>query len=60
MSEKKVINLRAARKAKTRADKRRQGNENAAKFGQTRSDTRKQTAQKTIDIARLDGHKLDP
>ena len=53
MSEKKVINLRAARKAKTRADKRRQGNDNAA-------DTEKQTAQKTIDIARLDGHKLDP
>lgn len=60
MSEKKVINLRAARKVKTRADKRRHGNENAAKFGQTRSDTEKQTAQKTIDIARLDGHKLDP
>ncbi len=55
----KVVSLNKARKAKFRADKRVQADENAAKFGRTR-------AEKTADKTRaekakrdLDGHKRE-
>ena len=54
------VNLNKFRKARTRADKRANATENAAKFGRSK-------AQKTLDKARsektarlLDGHKRDP
>jgi hypothetical protein len=60
MSQKNVINLRAVRKTKLRVQKRKQGNENAAKFGRTKSEAQTEHALTTLDIKRLDAHKLDP
>lgn len=55
----KIINLRAARKAKDRADARAKGDENAVRFGRTK-------AEKTLEAARadkvrrdLDGHERE-
>ncbi len=54
-----IVNLRAARKAKDRADARAKGDENALKFGRTK-------AEKALDKARakkltrdLDGAKRE-
>lgn len=54
-----IVNLRAARKAKDRADARAKGDENAVKFGRTK-------AEKALDKARaeklargLDGAKRE-
>ncbi len=55
-----IINLRLAKKTKKRVKKRREGDENAARFGRTK-------ALKSLEIARaektsadLDGHKREP
>tara|TARA_A100001391_G_scaffold114041_4_gene76860 strand:+ start:22878 stop:23060 length:183 start_codon:yes stop_codon:yes gene_type:complete len=54
-----VINLRAVRKAKQRADKTREAEANRAKFGQTKAEkaARKQEserASRTLDGARIE------
>jgi hypothetical protein len=59
MDQKKVINLRQARKSKQRAEKRVEGNNNAVKFGRTKIETDKIKALESLDDKRLDGHKLD-
>ncbi|SHE33891.1 protein of unknown function [Litoreibacter ascidiaceicola] len=55
----KAGNLSKARKERTRADKRAQGDANALKFGRTKvqkqADMKAQLAART----KLDGHKLD-
>ncbi len=55
----KLVNLNQFRKAKARADKRRQSDENAFKFGRSK-------AQRSLDQARtdkarreLDGHETE-
>ncbi|MDA7424386.1 DUF4169 family protein [Thalassococcus lentus] len=55
----KPVNLNQFRKAKARADKRRQADENAVKFGRSK-------AQRSLDQARtdkarreLDGHETE-
>ena len=55
----KVVSLNKARKAKLRADKRAQADENAVKFGRTKAQKRAETA--ATDKARrdLDGHKRE-
>ncbi len=52
----KIINLRAARKAKDREQARAKGDENAVKFGRTKAekDLEKARAEKTKRD--LDGH----
>ncbi|MBL3609807.1 DUF4169 family protein [Rhodovulum sulfidophilum] len=55
-----VVNLRQARKARERAAKKAQGDENAARFGRTRG----QKAREELDATRardaLDGHRRTP
>lgn len=55
-----LVNLRAARKARTRADSRAKADANAAKFGRTAG----QKARDAQDAARLraelDGKRLEP
>lgn len=59
MSSKSVINLRTARKAKSRAKKRQQGDENAAKFGMTHVEKTKASAERDKLVTHLDAHKRD-
>jgi hypothetical protein len=54
-----IINLRAAKKAASRAKARAQGDENAAKFGRTKSAKTAEEAQKAKAIALLDAHRRD-
>ncbi|KUF08840.1 DUF4169 family protein [Pseudoponticoccus marisrubri] len=55
----KTVNLSTFRKQKARAEKRRKGDENAARHGQSKAE--KGLAKARDDKARraLDGHKLD-
>lgn len=54
-----IINLRAARKAKDRADARAKGDENAVRFGRTKAEKALEAAR--VDKARrdLDGHERE-
>ncbi|MBN2905999.1 MAG: DUF4169 family protein [Rhodobacteraceae bacterium] len=54
-----VINLRAARKARTRDEKRAKGDENAAKFGRTKGQKDREEAQAARARATLDAHKRE-
>ena len=54
-----IINLRAAKKAATRAKSRAQGDENAAKFGRNRAQKAAETAQAEKAKAQLDAHKRE-
>ncbi len=55
----KVTNLNQFRKAKARADKTRQAEENRARFGRTKADKQLSTSRKNKEHSHLDGHKLD-
>ena len=55
----KITNLNQFRKAKARADKTRQVEENRARFGRTKADKLLSTTRKTREHSHLDGHKLD-
>ena len=50
-----IINLRKARKAKTRADTEKQAAENRAKFGRSKRERETASAVLKIDKSRLDG-----
>ena len=53
------INLKKARKAKARAEKRVKGDANAAKFGRTKAE-RQEDADRTVRTKRfLDQHRRD-
>jgi hypothetical protein len=54
-----IVNLRAVRKAKSKAEARAKGDENAAKFGQTKA--KRALAKALADKARrdLDGAKRE-
>lgn len=56
----KVVNLNQIRKQQSRAKKRAEGDENAAKFGRTKAqrDAEKQQAERAR--AHLDAHLRDP
>jgi len=55
----KIINLRTAKKQKSRADKQKQAAQNRIKFGRTKEQVEqvKQLEKKTQQL--LDGHQLD-
>lgn len=55
----KPINLNQARKAKARSEKRAEADANAARFGRTKAEKAHIKATKTLEIERLDNHKLD-
>ena len=54
------INLNKARKAKLRADKRAQADENAVKFGRTKAQVKAEAHEKARSVQHLDQHRLDP
>ena len=55
-----LVNLRQAKKARERTEKRAAGDENAARFGRTKSakDQERSLAEKAR--AHLDAHKREP
>ena len=54
-----LINLRAARKAKDRAEARAKGDENAAKFGRTKAEKAIEQAKAEKARRDLDGHERE-
>ncbi|TCP42836.1 DUF4169 family protein [Rhodovulum marinum] len=54
-----VVNLRAARKAKARADKRAEGDANAVKFGRTKTQKAREAAEAARARSVLDAHKRE-
>ncbi|MGF6226230.1 hypothetical protein QFZ27_000185 [Inquilinus ginsengisoli] len=54
-----VINLRQARKARARADKEAQAQENRARFGRTGAEKRRDADTSERDDRRHEGHRID-
>lgn len=54
-----VINLRQARKARARAEKEAQAQENRARFGRTGAEKRRDTDTAERDERRHDGHRIE-
>ena len=54
-----IVNLRQARKRKLREDRERMADENRARFGRGKAEATRDTAQRALDKARLDGHRRD-
>ncbi|MCW0181464.1 DUF4169 family protein [Zavarzinia sp.] len=54
-----IINLRRARKARARVEAENLAAENRARFGRTGAEKKRETAQKTLDEKRLEGHRRD-
>ncbi|TCO70609.1 DUF4169 family protein [Rhodovulum euryhalinum] len=54
-----IVNLRAARKARERAEKRAKGDENAARFGRTKEQRTREEADAARARAHLDAHRRD-
>lgn len=54
-----VVNLRQARKARKRAEKRRDADANAAKFGRTKAEVRKERTEAEKAVRDLDGHRRE-
>lgn len=55
-----VINLRRARKAKSRAEAERQAAANRAKFGQSRSERNRNALERDRTDRFIDGAKREP
>ncbi len=54
-----IVNLKAVKKAKARAEKDRSAEANRAKFGRTRAERLRDEAEKARAARTLDGAKLD-
>ena len=59
-STSQVVNLRRARKQKTREAKAQEAAERRAKFGLPKAEKSLQTDTQARDDKRLDGHRLEP
>ena len=55
-----ILSLSAARKARVRAEERRQADENAVKFGRTKAQKTFESAQITRANSALDGKEREP
>ncbi|MFE0758932.1 DUF4169 family protein [Inquilinus sp. NPDC058860] len=55
-----VINLRQARKAKARAGKEAQAQENRARFGRTGAEKRRDADAAGREARRHEGHRVEP
>lgn len=55
-----VVNLRQARKARERDERRLAGDENAARFGRTKAQKEAERRAAEKNRAHLDAHKRDP
>ena len=54
-----IVNLRAVRKDKARAEARAKGDENAVKFGRSKAQKAREAAEAARATADLDGKKRD-
>ena len=54
-----IINLRAARKAKARAEKETEADENRARFGRPRQEQMSTEATRDMQDRKLDAHRRD-
>lgn len=54
-----IVNLRAARKAKARADKERLAEQNRRKFGRTRAEREHDEKTAVLATRKLDSHRLN-
>jgi len=54
-----IINLRAVRKQRARAEKVAQAAENRVLFGRTKPEKLKQATEKALAEKHIDGHKKD-
>ena len=54
-----IVNLRMARKARARADKAKQAEENRIRFGRTKNERNKQAAETERSNKHLDGARID-
>jgi len=55
-----IVNLRQVRKRKTREVREHAAEENRARFGRSKADVKRETAQRGLDDANFDAHRLDP
>ena len=55
-----VVNLRQAKKARKRVEKRAAGDENSARFGRSRVEKDQQRATAEKACTHLDAHKREP
>ncbi|MDJ1158584.1 DUF4169 family protein [Chelatococcus sp. SYSU_G07232] len=53
-----IVNLRQARKAKARASKEAQAEENRLRFGRPKAERAAAEANDTLAMRRLEGHRL--
>ena len=54
-----IVNLRAVRKHKARADKEARAAQNRILFGRTKAEKQQQAAEKALAERHIDGHKKD-
>ncbi|HEY8160970.1 MAG TPA: DUF4169 family protein [Methylocystis sp.] len=54
-----IVNLRRARKDRTRREKEAQAQENRVVFGRTKGERELGDARKRLEAAKLDGHKRE-
>ncbi len=54
-----VVNLKQFRKAKERAEKQKNAEQNRAKHGRSKADKKKKTAEEEKQDALLSGHQLE-
>ncbi len=54
-----ILSLSKARKAKARADKQQQAEENRIRFGRTKAEKLKGKAEAAMADMRIDGHRLE-
>jgi hypothetical protein len=54
-----IVNLRRARKAKARSEAEAQAAQNRVEFGRTKAERKLTEAEKALQAARLEGHRLD-
>jgi hypothetical protein len=54
-----IINLRRARKAKTRADAAKQADENRIRFGRSKDERTRIAAEAELAARRIEGHRRE-
>ena len=55
-----IVNLRRVRKARARAEAEARADHNRIAFGRTRAERELTEAERALQAARLEGHRLDP
>ncbi len=54
-----ILNLNRARKAKAKADAKKQASENRISFGRTKAERSLEEARRSLEAERLEGHRRD-